>query len=70
MIPTLGPKVYKYFLLWAVWNPRDSQPGPHAVADSCDEAEIELPAWWNGRGRARSRNSTFVFLSGFVWAVA
>ena len=23
IIPTLGPKVYKYDLHWAIWSPRD-----------------------------------------------
>ena len=23
IVPTLGPKVYKYYLLWAFWSPRE-----------------------------------------------
>ena len=29
IIPILGPKVYKYYLLWAIWIPRD-----HGLAES------------------------------------
>ena len=25
LVPTLGPKVHKYDLLWAIWSPRDTQ---------------------------------------------
>ena len=45
MVPTLGPKVFKQDLLWAIWSPRELQP----VADVALDFGVGELHWARGR---------------------
>ena len=42
MVPTLGPKVYKLDLLWAVWSPRVQGGELYSSQDFAEVAGILL----------------------------